>query len=272
MLDLEEGGAELVFATLENKGFTNLDRMITRYKDDSRILTCSTIYPNLAADAFLKSKAYRELYGELPPALSYLKGGERPGNAGRNFMVQVLESDGHTESALKEERVDIILEVSQSGGSLRDIRAVPIGKVMDTSAHFVVHKDVLESPDKIDYAARVARNLDWVAHARRHYEVKANFPRKREREVNEFLKKYRFYGNEPTIVKGRDFHQLNVLIKKGDWTRFENGLYELDCSYIIRNQPKQIIVYNGTNFYNKLIIEKDKMDSMQRQDDKNKAT
>ncbi len=143
LLDLEYARVRLVFAVPKNWNNVNdLSGLIRQSIENNETLRVSTEYLNAAKEYIMKNPVYLEAYGEKTPVVV------TPWwRIGDNEKVAIYLSFGATEAKPPED-ADAILEVIETGTSLRQNGLKVIEEVMQTSALLIANKDALMDPEK----------------------------------------------------------------------------------------------------------------------------
>lgn len=143
LLDLEYARVRLVFAVPKNWNNVNdLSGLIRQSIENNETLRVSTEYLNAAKEYIMKNPVYVEAYGEKAPVVV------TPWwRIGDNEKVAIYLSFGATEAKPPED-ADAILEVIETGTSLRQNGLKVIEEVMQTSALLIANKDALRNPEK----------------------------------------------------------------------------------------------------------------------------
>ncbi|MBD3171477.1 ATP phosphoribosyltransferase [Candidatus Bathyarchaeota archaeon] len=143
LLDLEYARVRLVFAVPKNWNTVNdLSGLIRQSIENNKTLRVSTEYLNAAKEYIMKNPVYVDAYGEKTPVVV------TPWwRIGDNENVVIYLSFGATEAKPPED-ADAILEVIETGTSLRQNGLKVIEEVMQTSALLIANKDALRNPEK----------------------------------------------------------------------------------------------------------------------------
>ena len=143
LLDLEYARVRLVFAVPKNWNNVNdLSGLIRQSIENNETLRVSTEYLNAAKEYIMKNPVYVATYGEKTPVVV------TPWwRIGDNEKVAIYLSFGATEAKPPED-ADAILEVIETGTSLRQNGLKVIEEVMQTSALLIANKDALRNPEK----------------------------------------------------------------------------------------------------------------------------
>ena len=87
----------------------------------------------------------------------------------------------------------------------------------------------------------IYQQLFGAIKARDYFDVKFNIKNEKLEDVKEFLISRRYCSQEPTIVKGMKFSQVNVLIPKNKFPEMLSGIKSLGASSIVREKVKQYV-------------------------------
>ena len=131
LLDLEYGKIKLVAAYPESYRYANLDAMIADYAKKKRTLRISSEYLTTAAFYIKSLKSYKKKYGSKDPLLitPWVR-------KGTNNSVQIHLSFGATEAKPPED-VDAIIDVTETGTTLRQNKLRIADTILESSAHLL---------------------------------------------------------------------------------------------------------------------------------------
>lgn len=231
--DLNYGNTRLVMAVAENSGYKSLSDVIEALAKKKPIV-CVTEYVNLTARAFMQNEAYRKFFGDQEPFIQY-----RGLTRGTNSKVQILGSDGATEGAIAK-GADVIADNSQSGQSLIDNRLKEIQQIITSSAGLYAGPSCIGW--KEEKAQEIFAMIKGATVAEEIFDVKFNTPITFVGSLKEYLTSAGLCADEPTMVLGEKFAQVNIVIRRKVFPKTLKELREkYGASAIVRNDVKQYI-------------------------------
>ncbi len=83
--------------------------------------------------------------------------------------------------------------------------------------------------------------LFGAINARKFFDVKFNISNEQVDSVKDFLLSNDYCSDEPTVVAGNTFSQVNVLIPKIKFPVMLNGIKKYGASSIVRENVKQYV-------------------------------
>ncbi|MBN2228643.1 MAG: ATP phosphoribosyltransferase [Candidatus Thorarchaeota archaeon] len=172
LLDLEYSKVRIVIAIPETmKGIESLSDLICSFSGEDRPLRIFTEYLRLASKAIRHNPMYTELYGSKEPMIvtPWWK-------KGTNSKVGVYLSFGATE-AKPPILADAIIEVADTGASLRQNGLRKIETLMESTAVLIANKQSIIDPAKHEKICDVMTLLRGVVEARRKLHIFANVKR-----------------------------------------------------------------------------------------------
>ncbi|NIQ05879.1 MAG: ATP phosphoribosyltransferase, partial [Candidatus Korarchaeota archaeon] len=129
LLDLEYGKIRLVIAIPDHYRYKNLDAMIADYAKKKKTLRISSEYLTTASKFIKESKSYQKYFGKKDPVIvtPWLR-------LGKNEKVQIHLSFGATEAKPPED-VDAVMDVTETGTTLKQNKLKIVDTVLESSAH-----------------------------------------------------------------------------------------------------------------------------------------
>jgi len=232
VLDLEYGRIKLVFAIPEIFPFKNLDAMITAYAKKKKVLRISTEYLTTASKYIKACKAYKKLYGSKEPMIvtPWLK-------LGRNKNVQIYLSFGATEAKPPED-VDAIMDVTETGTTLRQNQLKLIDQVLESTAHLIANKDSLKDKKKREKIYDIVTLLRGAVLGRKHLHIYLNV---KENNLQRLLKEMPSL-KRPTIspLSQKGWYGVNTVILKTEFHRLVPKLRKIAQGLVV-HEPRQIL-------------------------------
>ena len=143
ILDLEYGKIRLVIAFPDKYSYKNLDSMIADYGKKKKTLRISSEYLTNVSKFIKSLKSYQKYYGKKDPLI--VTPWMRLGN---NKDVQIHLSFGATEAKPPED-VDAIMDVTETGTTLKQNKLKIVDEVLTSTAHLIINKKKsLKDPKK----------------------------------------------------------------------------------------------------------------------------
>ncbi|MBP2045368.1 ATP phosphoribosyltransferase [Methanobacterium aggregans] len=231
--DLDYGQTRLIVAVPNDSPYTSLTEFFRVNKERETPILCFTEYPNLTKQHFMNNEGYREIFGEISPIVQV-----RGLVDGENERVQIINSDGATEVYIAK-GADIIVDNTQTGNSLRKAGLRELETIMESSAGLYAGPSCCGF--KEDKVKMIFEQLFGAIKARKYFDVKFNISNEKVDEVKDFLVSNGFCSDEPTVVQGKNFSQVNVLIPKIKFPEMLKGVKSYGASAIIRKNVKQYV-------------------------------
>ncbi len=230
--DLEYGKTRIVAAIPNNLHFESFGDFFNQKRKNA--ILCFTEYINITKDYIMKNEAYVSNYGAKSPVVQI-----RGLIEGKNEMVQIISSDGVTEGYIAK-GADIIVDNVQSGKTLKEYGLKEIEEIMHSSAGLYGGPTCDEWKKK--KAEDIFQQLYGAVTAMKYFDVKFNVTNNNVEGVKNYLISEKLCADEPTIIKGEKYSQVNILILK---ERFPLVLSALKKDYkisaIVRNEIKQFV-------------------------------
>lgn len=231
--DLDYGQTRLIVAVPNDSPYTSLTEFFRVNKERETPILCFTEYPNLTKQHFMNNEGYREIFGEASPMVQV-----RGLVDGENEMVQIINSDGATEVYIAK-GADIIVDNTQTGNSLRKAGLRELETIMESSAGLYAGPSCCGFKEA--KVKMIFEQLFGAIKARKYFDVKFNISNEKVDEVKDFLVSNAFCSDEPTVVQGKNFSQVNVLIPKIKFPEMLKGVKSYGASAIIRKNVKQYV-------------------------------
>ena len=167
LVDLEYGKVKIVLAgPLELKKDPNL--ILKDYNKNGKKLRVATEYPNITSAFFQNLQYYKEVYGNARPLII------TPWYTfGENENVEIYLSFGATEAKPPEE-ADLVVDVTETGTTLRENGMVEIAEIMRSSAVLIANKDSINDNSKKEKILDIIALLKGVVEARKKLHIFLN--------------------------------------------------------------------------------------------------
>ena len=231
--DLDYGQTRLIVAVPQDDPNESLTDFFRANRDRKTPILCFTEYPNITRQFFMNNTGYQEIFGENSPLVQI-----RGLWDGNNEMVQVINSDGATEVYIAK-GADLVVDNTQTGSSLKKAGLKILETIMESSAGLYAGPSCTGKKD--EKAKIIFEQLFGAIKARKYFDVKFNIANPRVEEVKDFLLSNEFCSDEPTVVQGKIFSQVNVLIPKNKFPEMLKGVKTFGASAIVRENVKQYV-------------------------------
>ncbi len=231
--DLDYGQTRLIVAAPHEAPYQSLTDFFKKNDKRETPILCFTEYPNLTRKHFMNNQGYKEVFGESVPLVQI-----RGLINGSNSQVQIINSDGATEVYIAK-GADLIVDNTQTGTSLKKAGLKELETIMKSSAGLYAGPSC--TGGKMDKARMIFEQLFGAVKARKYFDVKFNISNKTVKEVKNFLLSNDFCSDEPTVVEGNSFSQVNVLIPKTKFPEMLKGVKGYGASAIVRENVKQYV-------------------------------
>jgi len=231
--DLDYGRTKLIIAIPQEDLYESLTDFFKSNRDRKNPILCFTEYPNLTRQFFMNNEGYQDVFGNITPLVQI-----RGLWDGDNEMVQIINSDGATEVYIAK-GADLVVDNTQTGSSLKKAGLKILETIMDSSAGLYAGPSC--TGKKAEKAKIIFEQLFGAIEARKYFDVKFNIANLNIKEVKEYLLTNEFCSDEPTVVQGNTFSQVNVLIPKNKFPEMLKGLKRFNASAIVREDVKQYV-------------------------------
>ncbi len=231
--DLNYGQTKLVVAVPDKAPYDSLTDFFKINQDRRTPILCFTEYPNLTRQHVMDNEGYKEVFGDSVPLVQI-----RGLVDGDNQKVQIINSDGATEVYIAK-GADLIVDNTQTGGSLKKAGLKVLEIIMESSAGLYSGPGCMDL--KMEKAEMIFEQLFGAVNARKYFDVKFNISNNVVDVVKDFLLSGGYCSDEPTIVEGNSFSQVNVLIPKNKFPEMLKGIKDYGASAIIRENVKQYV-------------------------------
>ena len=167
LADLEYGRVKIVLAgPPEFKKDPNL--ILKEFNKKGKKLRIATEYPNITSAFFQNLQYYKEAYGNKRPVIM------TPWYTfGENENVEIYLSFGATEAKPPEE-ADLVVDVTETGTTLKENGLVEIAEIMRSSAVLVANKDFINDDSKKEKILDIIALLKGAVEARKKLHIFLN--------------------------------------------------------------------------------------------------
>lgn len=232
LLDLEYGKIKLVVAFPDSYRYKDLDSMIADYAKKKKILRISSEYLTTASKFIKESKSYKKYYGRKAPMIvtPWLR-------LGTNKNVQIHLSFGATEAKPPED-VDAILDVTETGTTLKQNKLKIADKVLESSAHLIANKNSLKEPIKREKIFDIITLLRGAVRGRKYLHIYLNVE---EKNLEKLLRQIPSL-KKPTIspLSEKGWFGVNTVIQKSEFHKLIPKLRKIAQGLVV-HEPRQIL-------------------------------
>jgi ATP phosphoribosyltransferase len=232
ILDLEYGKIRLVIAFPDKYSYKNLDSMIADYAKKKKILRISSEYLTTASKFIKELKSYKKHYGNKDPMIvtPWLR-------LGTNKNVQIHLSFGATEAKPPED-VDAIMDVTETGTTLKQNKLKIVDEVLTSSAHLIVNKKSLKDPKKREKIYDIVTLMRGAVHGRKYLHIYLNVE---EKNLKNLLKQMPSL-KRPTVspLSEEGWFGVNTVIKKEEFHKLIPKMRKIAQGLVV-HEPRQIL-------------------------------
>lgn len=232
ILDLEYGKIKLVVAFPDKFSYKNLDSMIADYAKKKKILRISSEYLTTASKFIKQCKSYKKYYGTKDPLIvtPWLR-------LGKNKQVQIHLSFGATEAKPPED-VDAIMDVTETGTTLKQNKLKIVDKVLESSAHLIVNKKSLIDKSKREKIFDIVTLMKGAVRGRKYLHIYLNV---KEKNLKQLLKQIPSL-KRPTIspLSEDGWYGVNTVILKTEYHKLIPKLRKTAQGLVV-HEPRQIL-------------------------------
>ena len=232
ILDLEYGKIKLVIAFPDSYSYKNLDDMITDYGKKKKTLRISSEYLTTAAKFLKQSKSYKKYHGSKDPLIvtPWVR-------LGSNKNVQIHLSFGATEAKPPED-VDAIMDVTETGTTLKQNKLKIVDEVLTSTAHLIVNKKSLKDPKKREKIFDIVTLMRGAVNGRKYLHVYLNVEEKNLKKLLTQMPSLK----KPTIssLSEKGWFGVNTVIKKEEFHKLIPKLRKIAQGLVV-HEPRQIL-------------------------------
>jgi len=232
ILDLEYGKIRLVVALPEKYTYKNLDSMISDYAKKKKTLRISSEYLTTAAKFIRQCKSYQKYYGSKEPLIvtPWVR-------LGTNKNVQIHLSFGATEAKPPED-VDAIIDVTDTGTTLKQNKLKIVDEVLTSTAHLIVNKKSLKDSKKREKIFDIVTLLRGAVHGRKYLHIYLNVEEKNLKKLLSQMSSLKRPTISPLSEDG--WYGVNTVIKKEEFHKLIPKLRKLAQGLVV-HEPRQIL-------------------------------
>ena len=232
ILDLEYGRIKLVVAFPDKHRYKNLDEMIADYAIKKKTLRISSEYLTTASKFLKQSASYKKYYKNSDPLIvtPWVR-------LGKNKNVQIHLSFGATEAKPPED-VDAIMDVTETGTTLRQNKLKIVDEVLTSTAHLIINKQSLQDSKKREKIFDIVTLMRGAVHGRKHLHIYLNVEEKNLKRLLAQMPSLK----KPTIspLSEEGWFGVNTVIKKEEFHKLIPKLRKVAQGLVV-HEPRQIL-------------------------------
>ena len=232
VLDLEYGHIRLVVAFPDSYRYKTLDAMIADYAKKKKTLRISSEYLTTTSKYIKHLPSYKKHYGTKNPHIvtPWVK-------LGTNHNVQIHLSFGATEAKPPEE-VDCIVDVTETGTTLRQNKLRIADEILTSSAHLIANRDSIADLAKREKIYDMITLLRGAVHGIKYLHLYLNV---KEDNLDRLIKEIPSL-KKPTISKLSEpgWFGVNTVIRKEEFHKLIPVLRKVAQGLVV-HEPRQIL-------------------------------
>ena len=207
-LPLNRGKVKLAGIVGENHPAHSIEAFLKAHTASQNLLTVVTEMPYLAVDWLHKNLKKLHLYEKF--STFSVQKYKTPPKIEQGLVI--YETWGKTEAKIKNGGADIGLEITQTGGAIRNYGLKIIDIVMESEAGVWVNPRLKQEPEKVELLQMFLLNLYGTVNAEKKVILLFNVANQNLAEIEGYLKVNKLYGDEPTINRGEKFTEYNIQV------------------------------------------------------------
>ncbi|MFP4192701.1 MAG: hypothetical protein ACLFU6_11570 [Candidatus Hydrogenedentota bacterium] len=206
VLSLERGSVRLVVIAPPDSGDRPWKDWFTALLREKPLVTMVAEMPYLALEWFqtqIQELGFADSHSEFS-----VQKFQTPPRIERGIVI--YETWGKTEAKVTHGAVDFGLEITQSGGAIRNYGLRILTDVVESETGIYVSPALRENAAKYDLARMFLLNLYGAIYAEDKVMLLFNTEKKNSGAIRQYLEKNRLFADEPTINEGENFTEFNV--------------------------------------------------------------
>jgi len=232
ILDLEYGKIKLVIAFPEKYPYKNFDSMIADYAKKKKVLRISSEYLTTASKFIKQCKSYKKYYGTKDPLIvtPWVR-------LGKNKNVQIHLSFGATEAKPPED-VDAIMDVTETGTTLKQNKLKIADQVLESTAHLIVNKKSLVDKSKREKIFDIVTLMRGAVYGKKYLHIYLNVEKKNLKKLLKEIPALKRPTISPLSEDG--WYGLNTVILKSEYYKLIPKLRKIAQGLVV-HEPRQIL-------------------------------
>lgn len=207
-LSLKRGKVKLAGIVAENHPSHSIEEFLESLPASKKLLTVVTEMPYLTVDWLHQKLKKINRYEEFS-AFSVQKY-KTPPKIEQGIVI--YETWGKTEAKVKNEGADMGLEITQTGGAIRNYGLKIIDIVMESEAGVWINPTLKQDAEKLELLQMFLLNLYGTINAEKKVLLLFNVANENLAVIEDYLKANKLYGDEPTINRGEKFTEYNIQV------------------------------------------------------------
>ncbi|MEA3364766.1 MAG: hypothetical protein U9Q79_03910 [Candidatus Hydrogenedentes bacterium] len=208
VLSLERGNVRIVIVGTEEKAAKG-QGWFRDLLSSKPLVTMVSEMPYLALEWF-QSQAQAAGFGKSHKEFSVQKFKTPPRI--KSGLV-IYETWGKTEAKVKNGSVDFGLEITQTGGAIKNYGLCILDEVMSSEAGIWASASLRDHSEKYEIARMFLLNLYGSIYAEDKVLLTFNTRKEDSGKILEYLRKNRLFGEEPTINEGVNYTEYSIEMK-----------------------------------------------------------
>ncbi len=219
VLSLKRGSVKIVGIAVENNA-GNVEKFFSQLTDSRPILTVATEMPYLSLDwihhVLKRINRYDDFASfsvqkyKTPPRIQH--------------GIVIYETWGKTESKVKNGGVDLGVEITQSGSSIKNYGLTIVDTILESETGIWINPQLKQDGHKTDLLKMFLLNLYGVVNAENKVMILFNVPNKAVSEIEKYLREHNLFADEPTKISGDIFTEFNIQV---DTENIQNPLAQI---------------------------------------------
>ncbi len=232
VLDLEYGRIRLVVAFPDNYRYKDIDSMISDYAKKKKTLRISSEYLTTASKFLKSSASYKRYHGSADPLIvtPWVR-------LGKNKSVQIHLSFGATEAKPPED-VDAIIDVTETGTTLKQNKLKIVDEILVSSAHLIANRESIKDPKKREKIFDIITLLRGAVHGAKYLHIYLNVEEKNLKELLSQMPSLKRPTVSPLSEEG--WYGVNTVIQKTEYHKLVPKLRKIAQGLVV-HEPRQIL-------------------------------
>ena len=232
VLDLEYGKINLVVAFPDKYNYKNLDEMLEDYAKKKKTLRISSEYLITASKFIKELKSYKKYYSSKDPLIvtPWVR-------LGTNKAVQIHLSFGATEAKPPED-VDAIIDVTETGTTLKQNKLKIADTVLTSTAHLIANKKSLLDSKKREKIFDIVTLMRGAVTGKKYLHIYLNVQEKNLEKLLSQMPSLKKPTVSPLSQKG--WFGINTVIKQDEFYKLVPKLRKIAQGLVV-HQPRQIL-------------------------------